>query len=856
MKRKLFLVGIAFTAVELGTDALLLFLLFSLTRSEAIAAAISLGPALGVSTLYWLYFFNRWLAGIDGEDDEAAREAIVRFPRRALLYRTIAVGALGMLLAPTLAGVAGLGIGAAGIISGTITCVGFASNVVRSYFYRRVLQRRADALFADAPLRYLARCLRERLFVSTNIVGVGGVVVAALYVRYIVGIPAAEFGEALAFAPALLLITLGAMSWDTWRTSAPLLSFLVPDRHQTRTPAPIALRIASGAPYRLAVSGVLGWSAGGAAAALYQYSRGGLPGQALQIFAGTVAAGVGAIAFQVAWQRRILLPAREAAAQAIVAGEGAFQRSRLSLRVKLVAAFVTLLAFSGTFAMLSALAEHERFVAASASAEALARCEAIAKGHAAELAAVADFPDLQALAQDLSKTQPVVAVREGRVVGPGELDLPAAMLDALEEGRVAFGALSSAQASAAFHPVRPGLALGVVKPWKAPGGSGHLAPLLFVFIVLTLASAALALVAVQEIVAPLHNLALGARRIGRGDLARPIPAPDSDELGELAAAIEYARRELAEKIRSVEELNLSLEQRVRERTAELEKANDELAAAMSALQDAREEIVHAEKLASLGRLVAGIAHEINNPLNFVQNALPPLRRSIESLAAIVRLVPPPEGNPAALADGARAASELKRRVDVERELEDLEDMLRVMSNGVSRMGGIVRALRDFSRQSAESRPEPVEIERLVDDAAALLRHELKGRVEVVKDLQNSGPVLCEPGPITQVFMNLLKNAAQAIEGPGAIRVSSRDAESGVEIKVADTGKGMDAETMKKIFEPFFTTKPVGEGTGLGLAIVHGIIKKHGGRISVASQPGHGTELTVYLPGRDAAGPKA
>jgi signal transduction histidine kinase len=163
------------------------------------------------------------------------------------------------------------------------------------------------------------------------------------------------------------------------------------------------------------------------------------------------------------------------------------------------------------------------------------------------------------------------------------------------------------------------------------------------------------------------------------------------------------------------------------------------------------------------------------------------------------------------------------------------------------MGAIVRALSDFSRQSADNRPEPVELERLVDDAAALLRHELKGRVELVKDLQADGPLLGEPGPLTQVLMNLFKNAAQAIDGPGTIRISSRRAEGGVEIKVADSGRGMPPEALSKIFEPFFTTKAVGEGTGLGLAIVHGIVEKHGGRIGVSSGPGAGTELTVFLP---------
>ncbi len=136
----------------------------------------------------------------------------------------------------------------------------------------------------------------------------------------------------------------------------------------------------------------------------------------------------------------------------------------------------------------------------------------------------------------------------------------------------------------------------------------------------------------------------------------------------------------------------------------------------------------------------------------------------------------------------------------------------------------------------------------MDDAAALLQHDLKGRIELVKDLQ-PGSVPCQPGPMTQVFMNLFKNAAQAIDGPGRIEVQSRTGPDGLEIVVADSGRGIAPEDLPKIFEPFFTTKGVGEGTGLGLAIVHGIVEKHGGTIRCSSEPGRGTRFTLCLPVR-------
>ncbi|MBI5547052.1 MAG: HAMP domain-containing protein, partial [Deltaproteobacteria bacterium] len=556
----------------------------------------------------------------------------------------------------------------------------------------------------------------------------------------------------------------------------------------------------------------------------------------------------GLLPFQAAWHRRILRPVREAAAASVVASEGEPQRSRLSLRAKLVISFVVLISFGGTFALLSSFSEHERFLAAAANAEAVARRDALLGSNAdAAWAAAADPERLLALARRLSDpSEQVVALHDGKLLGEVHDELPQRLAEAVRLGTPAYGALPRLQASVAFGPVGPLAALGVLKPWRDPGRRDVL-PLLFIFAALGLASAGLVLVAAQELTGPLRTLAQGARRMGQGDLVRPIPPPDSDEMGELAAAMEWARRELAAKVRSVEDLNASLEQRVLLRTAELEHANRELGSALSKLNAAKEEIVQAEKMASLGRLVAGIAHEINNPLNFVQNGLPPLKRAIDDLAQVVRLLPAPDADEGSWTKGARAATQLRRSLGLDATLADAEDLLRVMGNGVTRMGAIVRALRDFSRQSAEGAMEPVELERLVDDAAALLRHDLRGRVEIVKELEEAGPIACQAGPLTQVFMNLLKNAAQAIEGPGLIKVSCRSVEGGVEVRIADNGKGIPPESLTKIFEPFYTTKPVGEGTGLGLAIVHGIVQKHRGRISCTSQPGKGTEFTLFLP---------
>ncbi|HEY3448439.1 MAG TPA: ATP-binding protein [Myxococcales bacterium] len=846
MRRKLFLAAATLTALELGFDALILLAFLPLERQDAIGAAISLAPVLAVSTLSWLLAPVRWLRGMEGDQGlDFARRAVLRYPRRTLLYRSMGVGALGLALAPALAGLFGVGTEAAFVIAGTIATVGFVTNVARAGVYRRLLSPLAEKHWSSEPARYQALCLRERLVVATVMVGTVGVVASGLFVRYVVGVPAPDLAVAALAAPAVIALTLSVHCLDLWLSTAPLVAFLGGDK---KPAASDALRIASAVPYRSAASSFLGWLCFAVVSALVHRARGGLSSEALQMLAGVSAVGIGLMPYQLAWHRQVLERVRAAAAASIVAGELSPARSRLSIRTKLVIAFVALIAFGGTFAALGTFGEHDRFLAAAAGAEAAHRRDTLLDGLGERAkAAAADPGRLQQLARELSGPQGrVLALYDGQVLGTPEIALPPRLADAVRRGEPAYGALPRLAASLATRPVGPSAALGVLRPWRDPGRR-DIVPLLFVFAALGLASAGLVLITVQELTGPLRALSAGARQMGAGDLSRPIAPPDSDEMGELAAAMEWARRELASKVRSIEELNASLEQRVKERTAELQKANGELATTLEQLQAARAEVVHAEKMASLGRLVAGIAHEINNPLNFVQNGLAPLKAALGQLSQLAALCPPPGASEAELVASARAASELRSRAGLDATLQDVEDLLRVMGNGVTRMGAIVRALRDFSRQSASETPEPAELERLVDDAAALLRHDLKGRVELVKKLSPTGPVLCQPGPLTQVFLNLLKNAAQAMDGPGTITVSSATVEGGVEIRVADTGQGIPAEELPKIFEPFYTTKPVGEGTGLGLAIVHGIVEKHGGRIACSSRPGEGTQFTIFLP---------
>jgi signal transduction histidine kinase len=332
---------------------------------------------------------------------------------------------------------------------------------------------------------------------------------------------------------------------------------------------------------------------------------------------------------------------------------------------------------------------------------------------------------------------------------------------------------------------------------------------------------------VRDIVTPVVALEERAGEMARGELARPVPpSGEADEIGRLSFAFEEMRRALRDKLRSTESLNIDLEREVRRRTEVLEERNLELHDALEKLRRAQDDLIRSEKLASMGRLVAGIAHEINNPVNAVINTLGPLEEALRTLVA---------------SPNSEAAT---------RAATDAEEMLRVAARGAARSKAIVQALHNYSRGD-EQRPRELSLARSVDDTLDLLRHPLRNaRVEkqIDPDLRITG----FPGQIDQVFMNLITNAAQAVgarERGGTIRIAATERADDVEIVVSDDGPGIAPEVIPRIFDPFFTTKDVGEGSGLGLSIVHGIVDRHGGRIEVQSRIGEGTTFRITLPVR-------
>jgi signal transduction histidine kinase len=342
----------------------------------------------------------------------------------------------------------------------------------------------------------------------------------------------------------------------------------------------------------------------------------------------------------------------------------------------------------------------------------------------------------------------------------------------------------------------------------------------------------LVLLIVRDMVTPIRALEQRSDEMARGELARPVPpSGEADEIGRLTFAFEEMRRALRDKLRTTESLNVDLEREVRRRTEVLEQRNGELREALEKLRRAQDDLVRTEKLASMGRLVAGIAHEINNPVNAVINTLGPLSETIHQIAQVK--------------NGGGAQSP---ETDIAALAREAEEMLRVVERGAARSKAIVQALHNYSRGDEET-PRELNLARSVDDTLDLLRHRLTN-VRVEKEIETGLRVRGFAGQIDQVFMNLITNAAQAIgarERGGTIRVAVARAGDDVEISIADDGPGIPPGVIPRIFDPFFTTKDVGEGSGLGLSIVHGIIERHGGKIRVDSRVGEGTTFRITLP---------
>ncbi len=263
--------------------------------------------------------------------------------------------------------------------------------------------------------------------------------------------------------------------------------------------------------------------------------------------------------------------------------------------------------------------------------------------------------------------------------------------------------------------------------------------------------------------------------------------------------------------------NASLEQQVQERT----ELADELVRTNQKLRETQAHLIHSEKMAGLGQLVAGIAHEINNPLAFVINNIFVVQDALEKLSA----------------------------ENVELPMGKLTKMRARISDahaGATRVKELVSKLRTFSRLD-EGTVKTINIHESIESVLLFLRHKMEGRIEVERRYGNVEMLTCLAGELNQVLMNIVANAIDAIDGPGRITLVTEQQNGDFLIRVRDTGKGIPEEIRNRIFEPFFTTKPIGQGTGLGLAISYGIMRAHQGSMEFSSKAGEGTEFTLKIP---------
>ena len=321
-----------------------------------------------------------------------------------------------------------------------------------------------------------------------------------------------------------------------------------------------------------------------------------------------------------------------------------------------------------------------------------------------------------------------------------------------------------------------------------------------------LASAVLSLFVHRMIYVPLRDLETGARRLAGGNLDEPIPVRSADELGELARSFNGMMEALKHSRHELRGWAETLEKKVAERS--------------DALRLAQAETARGEKLASVGLLAAGIAHELNNPLTGVLTFSSLLRRNV------------PEGS---------------------QEAQDLELVIRE----TKRCAAIIRRLLDFAREQAPSR-QFADLNRLIEETVRIVERPAHLRdIDIRLELDPKLPaVWVDADLIKQVVMNIVVNAEQAIAHKGSITLRTRRAGERVEIAISDTGSGIAEKDLPRIFDPFFTTKGVGQGTGLGLSVSHGIVEAHGGTIEVASRPGEGATFRVYLALEPAAAASA
>jgi len=380
---------------------------------------------------------------------------------------------------------------------------------------------------------------------------------------------------------------------------------------------------------------------------------------------------------------------------------------------------------------------------------------------------------------------------------------------------------------------------------------------------ITIASIEMVLVALFSFVlgtyltSQLATLRSAAKSVAKGELDTEVPVRSRDEIAEVGQAfnVMVSRLRISQQKRDeyeleLTELNQTLEARVERRTAALVKSNEELSGANRQIQQTQAQLLQSEKMASLGQMAAGVAHEINNPVGFVMSNISSLSGYVGSYQGLEQKIRPLLELSPGSAEWQQCRDDVEAFIaaeDFEFIHDDISELMTDALEGSRRIRDIVQGLKEFSHVDQAEQQE-ADLNQCLETTLKIVNNELKYSCTIRKDLQSLPLLRCSPGQLNQVFMNLLVNAGQAVgEEGGVIGIRSRDLAQAVEIQIFDNGQGIEPEHVAKLFDPFFTTKPVGEGTGLGLAISYGIIQDHHGSITVKSKPGVGTCFTIRLP---------
>ena len=330
--------------------------------------------------------------------------------------------------------------------------------------------------------------------------------------------------------------------------------------------------------------------------------------------------------------------------------------------------------------------------------------------------------------------------------------------------------------------------------------------------------------------------------------------PIRDENQQVFQVVVVAQ-DISEDRRKTEEIH-SLNEQLLESSAQIENKNKKLENTLKRLEDTQTQMLQSEKMASIGQLAAGVAHEINNPTGFVSSNLKTLSDYQDDIGELIRKYKvlisalTSDANKSklddALADQIRQLIDFENEIDVDFLMEDITDLIGDCREGTERIKKIVIDLKDFAHPG-EDRLQDTDINNGLVSTLNVVNNEIKYKATIHRDFGDIPLVKAYPQQLNQVFMNILVNAAQAISNKGDIHISTRRLDEEVEVQIRDTGCGIAPENLTKIFDPFFTTKDVGKGTGLGMNIAYNIIKKHNGSIDVKSEVGEGTVFTIRIP---------